>query len=321
MNKILITGGSGFIGTNMVDYYVKKGVEVLNVDIIAPLDPNQNKYWSKSDINNLDELYKIFRDYKPTHVVHLAAGTGMGVTDISHFKTNFDGVKTLIKACNDVDVLKKVVFTSSLLVCERSYVPKHDEDFKPDSLYGESKILSEKIVRDSNLIADWAIVRPTAVWGPWFRSSYTTFFNLVVKGLYVNPGKKKLEKPATFVGNTVFMMDKILNSNKTNYNVYYLADYPEYSIQEWANSISYCVGNSKPITIPKLLVNGLAKIGDILKLVRLFPDPPLTSFRLNNIISGVKYDLHKTKDIVGDLPFNLNSGVEGTLDWMNIERK
>ena len=305
----------------MVDYYVKKGVEVLNVDIIAPLDPNQNKYWSKSDINNLDELYKIFRDYKPTHVVHLAAGTGMGVTDISHFKTNFDGVKTLIKACNEVDVLKKVVFTSSLLVCERSYVPKHDEDFKPDSLYGESKILSEKIVRDSNLIADWAIVRPTAVWGPWFRSSYTTFFNLVVKGLYVNPGKKKLEKPATFVGNTVFMMDKILNSNKTNYNVYYLADYPEYSIQEWANSISYCVGNSKPITIPKLLVNGLAKIGDILKLVRLFPDPPLTSFRLNNIISGVKYDLHKTKDIVGDLPFNLNSGVEGTLDWMNIERK
>ena len=305
----------------MVDYYVKKGVEVLNVDIIAPLDPNQNKYWSKSDINNLDELYKIFRDYKPTHVVHLAAGTGMGVTDISHFKTNFDGVKTLIKACNEVDVLKKVVFTSSLLVCERSYVPKHDEDFKPDSLYGESKILSEKIVRDSNLIADWAIVRPTAVWGPWFRSSYTTFFNLVVKGLYVNPGKKKLEKPATFVGNTVFMMDKILNSNKTNHNVYYLADYPEYSIQEWANSISYCVGNSKPITIPKLLVNGLAKIGDILKLVRLFPDPPLTSFRLNNIISGVKYDLHKTKDIVGDLPFNLNSGVEGTLDWMNIERK
>ena len=288
MEKIIITGGSGFIGTNMVEFYLDKGLEILNLDIAKPLKQQHGLYWKECDINDAKQIKNIIAEFKPTHIMHLAAGTGMDVNDINQFKTNFDGVQYLINACNEVDTIKKVVFTSSLLVCERSYLPKHDEDFKPDSLYGESKILSEKIVRDSNLIADWAIVRPTAVWGPWFRSSYTTFFNLVAKGLYVNPGKKKLEKPATFVGNTVFMMDKILNSDRTNHNVYYLADYPEYSIQEWANSISKCVGNNEAITIPKFLINGLAKNGDILKRVRLFPDPPLTSFRLNNIISGVK---------------------------------
>ena len=37
MNKILITGGSGFIGTNMVAYYVSKGIEICNIDITPPL--------------------------------------------------------------------------------------------------------------------------------------------------------------------------------------------------------------------------------------------------------------------------------------------
>jgi len=317
MDKILITGGSGFIGTNMIDYYVRMGIETKNVDIVKPLNPSHNELWTMGDINNYVELQKIFIDFKPTYVIHLAAGTGLDVSEISHFKTNFDGVKTLIKVCNEIDVLKKVVFTSSLLVCKRSYVPKHDEDFNPDSLYGESKILSEKIVRDSNLIADWVIVRPTAVWGPWFRSSYTTFFQLVKKGLYINPGKEKLEKPATFVGNTIFMIDKILNSSETYGKVYYLADYPDYSIQEWANSIANCVGNNRPITMPKMFIYGLAKLGDLLKLMHLNSNPPLTSFRLKNIITGVRYDLNKTRSIVGDLPYTLDKGVEKTLEWLN----
>ena len=301
----------------MVDYYVNRGEEIINVDIIPPLNSSHNSYWRECDINSYDMLKEVFIDFRPSHIIHLAAGTGMDVSDLSHFKTNFDGVKTLIKVCNSIDSVKKVVFTSSLLVCERTYIPQHDEDFKPDSLYGESKVLSEKIVRESDLNADWTIVRPTAVWGPWFRSSYTTFFNLVKKGIYVNPGKQKLEKPATFVGNTVYMMDKILESDKSNGNVYYLADYPSYSIQEWANAIAECVEINDPITLPRFVINGIARIGDILKNTYLYADPPLTTFRLNNITSGVNYDLKNTRWVVGDLPYSLIRGVELTLDWMN----
>ena len=155
MKKLLITGGSGFIGTNMIEYYLKDGLEIINIDIVEPLNSKHNVYWKKCDINNYNELKNIFKNYKPTHVLHLAAGTGMNISNISHFKTNFDGVKNLINACNSVESVNKVIFTSSLLVCERAYVPQHDEDFKPDSLYGESKVMSEKIVRESSLEAEW----------------------------------------------------------------------------------------------------------------------------------------------------------------------
>ena len=222
MKKIIITGGSGFIGTNMVEFYLEKGIEILNLDITKPLKQQHEPYWEKCDINEYDDLVKVINDFRPTHIMHLAAGTGMDVIDIAHFRTNYDGVNTLIKVCNSVNSIEKIVFTSSLLVCARTYLPLHDEDYRPDSLYGESKVLSEKNVRKSDLNASWSIVRPTAVWGPWFRSSYTTFFNIVKKGLFVNPGLKRLEKPATYVGNTVYMMDKILGSENTNNNVYYL---------------------------------------------------------------------------------------------------
>ena len=185
MNKVLITGGSGFIGTNMVEYYTNRGDVVCNVDIVSPLDKSQKKYWIKADINSESDLIQIFKKFNPSYVIHLAASTGLDLADISQFKTNIDGVRSLINSCNSISSVKKVIFTSSLLVAERTYVPNNDIDFKPDSVYGESKVIGENIVRDCNLKSSWAIVRPTAVWGPWFRSSYTTFFQLIDKGFFV----------------------------------------------------------------------------------------------------------------------------------------
>jgi len=317
MKKIIITGGSGFIGTNMQQYYLDKGHKILNIDLVRPLNKIHNSSWTKCDINNIDHLIEVFNNFEPTHVMHLAAGTGMNVSDIGHFRTNYDGVKNIIDACNEINSVQKVIFTSSLLVCERDYKPLHDEDYKPDCLYGESKVMSEKIVRSSDLNAKWSIVRPTAVWGPWFRSSYTTFFNLIKKGYYINPSMNKLQKPANFVGNTVYMMDKILSLESASNDVYYLADYPEYSVQEWAEEIAKGFNRRSPYSSPESFVRGLAKIGDLLKLLNLYNDPPLTTFRLNNIISGVKYDTEKTSSVVGTLPFSLKDGVRDTINWMN----
>ena len=91
------------------------------------------------------------------------------------------------------------------------------------------------------------------------------------------------------------------------------------SIQEWASSIAKYVGNKEPNTVPKIFIDGLAKIGDILKNTHLISDPPLTTFRLKNIVSGVRYDLNNTTSVVGSLPYNLNDGVASTIVWMNQE--
>ncbi len=58
--KVLITGGSGFIGTNLVDFYIEKGAEVLNLDWNPPLKKPQAGLWNEMDIMNAEELKEQF---------------------------------------------------------------------------------------------------------------------------------------------------------------------------------------------------------------------------------------------------------------------
>ena len=55
--------------------------------------------------------------------------------------------------------------------------------------------------------------------------------------------------------------------------------------------------------------------GDLLKKMG-WTDPPITTFRLNNMLTGSHYPLEKTQEIVGDLPFTLKEGLNQTLFWL-----
>ena len=50
-----------------------------------------------------------------------------------------------------------------MLVCKAGHIPKSDTDYSPNTLYGESKMKGEMLVRSSNLKCDWAIIRPTSM--------------------------------------------------------------------------------------------------------------------------------------------------------------
>ena len=73
--KIIVTGGSGFIGTNVVDYYRKKGWAVLNLDIRAPKQAEANGCWQACDILDYDALDAAFQAFAPDYIIHLAART------------------------------------------------------------------------------------------------------------------------------------------------------------------------------------------------------------------------------------------------------
>jgi nucleoside-diphosphate-sugar epimerase len=316
--RICVTGGSGFIGTTAMTWALSK-YKSINFDIRPPKILEHQHHWRFVDLRDAVSLTEALIEFQPTHILHLAAMTGMDIHDMSFFDANTKGVTNLIQATQKIDSLQRVLFASSLLVCPNGHVPSSDTEYDPPNLYGKSKVIGEKMIRDSRMKCSWVIVRPTSVWGPWFEHSYRTFFQVVDRGLFVLPGAQKIVKPLSFVGNTVHMMQHLLlhPDGQVEGQTYYLGDYPEHSIQEWANLISKTLGRQRKIPVfPISILWGLAAIGDLLKRMG-WADPPLTKFRLKNMLTGAHYPIEKTQKIVGELPFTLQEGVQRTLEWMD----
>ena len=316
--KLCITGGSGFIGTAAMNWALSK-YETINFDIRPPKILEHQYHWKFVDIRDVQSFTEALIEFQPTHILHLAAMTGMDIHDMSFFDANTKGVANLIQASKELLNLKRVLFASSLLVCPNGHVPASDTEYDPPNLYGESKVIGEKLVRKSRMKCSWVIIRPTSIWGPWFEHSYKTFFKVVDRGWYVQPGNQQIVKPLSFVGNTVYMMQKLLlhPTDEVSNKTYYLGDYSQHSIQEWADLIRSELG--KPGKTPVFPIWGLrlmAKVGDGCKALG-WSDPPLTSFRLNNMLTGVHYPIEKTQKIVGELPFSMKEGVRLTLEWMD----
>ena len=317
-HRICVTGGSGFIGTTAMNWFLEKGFSVINFDIQPPKVFEHQQHWKYVDIRDPSAFTESLIEFQPTHILHLAAMTGMDIHDMSFFDANTMGVGNMIRATALLPDLQRVLFTSSLLVCRNGYVPSSDIDYCPPNLYGESKVIGEKLVRKSKMNCSWVIVRPTSIWGPWFEHSYKTFFKMLDRGFYFQPGKRPIVKPLSFVGNTVYMMQKLLllENQQVNAHTFYLADLPKISIQEWADLIQKHLGKGKVPVLPIPVMQLIAKVGDFLKTFG-YPEPPLSTFRLKNMLTGANYPIEKTHSLIGSLPFTWENGVVQTLYWMH----
>ena len=88
----------------------------------------------------------------PDAIIHLAARTDLEETSyISGYNANIEGFQNLIDAVKACPTVCRVIFTSSQLVCRVGYVPITASDYCPSTLYGQSKVIGEKVVLEN----DW----------------------------------------------------------------------------------------------------------------------------------------------------------------------
>ncbi len=326
IQRILITGGSGFIGTNLIsEIQTRPGVSVANLDIAEPKMKAQRHLWRFCDVRDGFNLEKLIREFDPDAIVHLAARTDLDGRTSSDYSTNTDGIARLLEALTSVDFVGPAVFASSMYVCRPGYAPTSDTDFQPHTAYGESKVVGEQLIRAANPRFPWVIVRPTSIWGPWFGIPYIDFFNMVLAKRYVNIANNDTRKTYGYVGNTVAQILTILNNAEiVRSKAIYLGDGPAYVINEWADEIADFVPY-RVARVPRLMLKALAIIGDIGGLLRV--PFPMSSFRLRNLTTDNVHDLRPIEGLMGrTLPYTRQQGNTITVDWLrrkhqSIERR
>jgi GlcNAc-P-P-Und epimerase len=315
MDKVLITGASGFIGTNVLQDLLEKGYEVINLDTSPPKNPEHAKYWRKVDLLDAGTLEKLVIDFSPDFLLHLAARTDLAGESVADYAVNIEGVSNLMKIVPRIPNLKKIVVTSSMLVCTGGYFPKDQFDYAPATSYGESKVETEKTVWSNKPTCDWAIIRPSSIWGPWFGVPYKNFFDIVLSRRYFHIGNRGCTKTYGYVGNAVYQIESILFSETSDERnkVFYIGDEPATNIEEWANEIAAQM-RIRIRKVPYVLIKMAALFGDCLKLLK--KDFPMTSFRLHNMTTNNVMDLSNTLSIAPSPPFTRKEGITKTLEWM-----
>ena len=160
MKRFIVTGGYGFIGSNLIKLLLKKKFEVLNIDKLSYAAQkynlkdikSKNYFFKKIDINNKKEILKILKRYKPHGIFNLAADTHVdrSIDDSSNFiKNNILGVYNLLEAIKNYKKKVRLIHISTdevygdILGSKRS-----DESFPyiPSSPYSASKASSDHLV-------------------------------------------------------------------------------------------------------------------------------------------------------------------------------
>lgn len=292
--------------------------ESLGVDIRSP-STDATRGWSFAECDILDsaKLRGTVADFAPEVVVHLAARTDVDGQSVAAYSANVEGTRNLVAAVRAVETVRRVLFASSQLVCRVGYVPRSDSDYCPVNPYGESKVLSENIIRGNMpQTITWCLLRPTTIWGEGMSSHYQRFLGHLQAGRYFHFGRGPLFKSYGYVGNTVYQIMKIINIDREQIHgkTFYLSDYQPLSLTKWINLLAQGLGAPLPRSVPVVVARFLGLGGDILNWMGLKAFP-LNSYRVRNILTEYMFDMAETEKICGALPFTTDQGVSRTVRW------
>lgn len=314
--RVLVTGGSGFIGTHLVDTLLERGVPFLNLDINEPKKGKHLPYWQDCDILDFELTFRRIKEFQPTHLVHLAARTDTLSSDLDDYRVNTEGTLNILNCTKALTCMERIVITSSQFAFAPPGLPRSDEEYAPIGAYGLSKVFTEKVTRSAGLTCVWTITRPTNIWGPWHPRYPSEFWRVLKRGFYVHPGGKSAIRSYGYVKNIIFQTMRILEAQAelVNGKVFYLGD-PPVPLIEWVNGFALAITGAPARTIPKWFVKALATIGTVLSGIGI--RFPITLSRYRSMTEDYFSPVEKTIHLFGGPPYSMEDGIKETVHWLN----
>tara|TARA_B100000787_G_scaffold166350_1_gene151456 strand:- start:128 stop:1063 length:936 start_codon:yes stop_codon:yes gene_type:complete len=178
-NRILVTGGSGFIGSTLVDLLINKGHSIIVIDDLSTgLSSNHNESatYINEDlcryIDHPEEIITVLQEHNIDTVYHLAASADVFLSINNPeqvYKINVLASIALVRACKKTGVKKLAFASTSAVFGEPKYLPvDEDHDTNPISPYGLSKLGFEQYLNYFSIDTDMSITvfRLPNVYGP-----------------------------------------------------------------------------------------------------------------------------------------------------------
>ncbi len=318
--NIAIIGGSGFVGTKLMDLLAKKeGIKLLNID-----KANSDKHAALTRICNVmdeDRLRDLLSGIDL--VVLLAAEHRDDVSPVSkYYEVNVKGLENTLQAM-ETNGVKRIVFASSVAVYGLDKEnPSEDAPLDPFNHYGRSKLQAEKVLESwYQSHPDWNIniIRPTVIFGEGNRGNVYNLLKQIATGQFMMIGKGDNQKSMSYVGNIVAFIQFLIQDKRENYNVYNYGDKPDLSTKELVSYTGNFLEKTKgTIQIPYWLgmIGGYGF--DVLAFF-LRRKLAISSIRVRKFCAVTQYNSEKAMDSGFIPPYTLREGLEKMLEQEFIQ--
>jgi nucleoside-diphosphate-sugar epimerase len=307
--NILVTGGSGFIGTNLTNDLLKEGHKV------TIYDKRKSEIYPElcvvGDIRDREKLNKSM--HNSDAVYHLAAEHRDDVQPTSlYYEVNVEGAENIVYALKK-NHINKLIFTSTVAVYGLSAgEPHEDSAIRPFNDYGKSKYKAE------NIFYKWAhscpenyliTVRPTVIFGENNRGNVYNLLCQLSSGKFLMVGKGVNRKSMGYVLNLTSFLVSLLKFPPGEF-VYNYADEPDLSMNELMEIFYNTIGENHSVNLKIPYAIGLlgGYCYDILAKVT-GKTYPISSIRIKKFCADTVINTDKLKQIGFTPPYTLAEGL------------
>lgn len=327
--RTLVTGGTGFIGSHLVEALLSQGRRVRVLALPEPFEPIEAENLKMIKAKGAEVVYGDLRNIKSLHSVadgidsifHLGAiSRPMKIPDRQYDAVNVLGTKNILEVSKK-NKLKKFIHVSSVSVLGVSpdgHPLKEDEFQKEDMKYAVSKREGEKLALkyQKKYRLPIVVVRPCLTYGPRCLPRLI-MFKFVKLGLFplFNGGEAKME--FCYVDNAVEALLLAEKDKKTTGEIFNITDGQSYPIKTVLSTIAGELGVKPPFISLPFFVGKLA--GHAAEIASAFVGvyPPFSSTAADWMSRSINvYDCSKAKESLGYEPkVSLKKGIKKTIAW------
>ncbi|MBE3135824.1 MAG: NAD-dependent epimerase/dehydratase family protein [Thermoplasmata archaeon] len=321
----LIVGGSGFIGTNFIEFLIENGYSCINFDThSSPYHPAG----VKTILGDIRDKTKLSKAMKRCDVVfHLATTLpSVKLSKREIYDIDVTGTQHVLSAAIERKV-KKVIFTSSAshvygLVDKASCPIREDHPVNPINEYGKNKVLAEQLcqqVSETEMLQT-IVLRLSMVLGPYnFDPILQENISTLLKNKRViipSDGESKNQSiHVNDVSTALLACAETSDSQLPIHEIFNISGNEVYSINEWIDLVKKMSNSSSKVThLPLTLVRGVIQIAWWLRKTQIHP----SYFSL--LTHDQYFDIQKAQQILGWKPqCTVNDGLHEAIEFLQKE--